>query len=70
MHLHKSAHFHSHRSRPPVHWRSRLLVASIISILMAVYVWGIFWFGRELADDVRAEAREVAPGAIVYDRER
>ena len=70
MYVHKSAHFHSHRNRPAVHWRSRLLVASIISILLAVYVSGIYWFGRELADDVRAQAREVSPGAIVYDRER
>lgn len=70
MQMHKPVHLELHRRSPAPHWRSRLVAIGVIAIVLAMYVAGIFWFGRGLADDVRAGAREVPAGSIVYDRER
>lgn len=57
-------------SRAAAYWRSRLIVIAVITTAVSIYLAGIFWFGRELAEDVRAGVREVRPGLLVSETER
>lgn len=56
------------RDSKPV-WRLRYIAAAIALFLAVVYFVSLLWFGRGLAEEVRAGVRPIEQGALVMDRE-
>jgi hypothetical protein len=70
MQLHKHTYASHGMDSTQMSWRSRLLVAGVMSTALAIYLAGIVWFGQGLAEDVRAGVREVPAGVLIPDLER
>jgi hypothetical protein len=68
MQRHRSTSLHPETSQS--RRSSRLVVVAVMTTAISVYLAGIFWFGRGLADDMRAGVREVRPGVLIAEYER